>query len=202
VDIDSDLKYDTHIDNIVKKAYQRIALIFRGFASRKPELLVKAYVSFVRPVLEYCSCIWSPVLITRINTLERVQKYFTKRLYGMEDLNYTDRLSIINIESLEMRRLKLDIYLYYKILHNIVALPADVYFRYDDRHLNVRSYDENNLVKPLLNTVRKSQHFFNRCIDVWNFIPVAIRNCDSLSVFKRAVADIDFSCFMTGTVSL
>ena len=134
VDIDIGLKYDVHIDNIIKKARQRISLIFRGFQSRKPELLVKAYISFVRPVLEYCSCVWSPVLITRINALERVQKYFTKKLLRMADLNYSDRLCVLNLETLEMRRLKLDIYLYFKILHNLVAIPAE-HFRYDDRQL-------------------------------------------------------------------
>ena len=56
----------------------------------------------------------------------------------MADLNYTDRLSVLNLESLEMRRLKLDIYLYFKILHNLVALPADIYFILEDRHLSVR----------------------------------------------------------------
>ena len=120
----------------------------------------------------------------------------------MADLNYIDRINILNLESLEMRRLKLDICLYYKILHNLVALPADIYFSFDDRHLNIRSYDPNNLVKPMLNSALKTQNFFYRCIDAWNFIPDAIRNSDSIVFFKRAIADIDFTCFMIGTFSV
>ena len=116
----------------------------------------------------------------------------------MADLNYSDRLCVLNLETLEMRRLKLDIYLYFKILHNLVAIPAE-HFRYDDRQLNVRSYDPDNLIKPLLNSVLKRQSFFYRCIDAWNFIPVNIRNANSFAVFKRAVADINFTCFMTGS---
>jgi len=150
VDIDTGLKFDVHISNIVKKAYQRIALIFRGFRSRQPAVHIKASVSFVRPMLEYCSSVWSPILCKHINAIERVQKYFTRKLYCMQEMAYLDRLAVLNLESLEMRRLKLDLRMYYKIIHNAIALPADSYFNFDDRQLNTRNYDPNNLLKPFL----------------------------------------------------
>ena len=38
--------------------------------------------------------------------LERVQKRATKMVYGYEDLNYKDRLSILELPSLEERRVR------------------------------------------------------------------------------------------------
>lgn len=201
VDIDPGLRFDMHIKGIIAKAYQRIALIFRGFQSRQPDLLVRAYVSFVRPLLEYCSCVWSPVLHKHVNAIERVQKYFTRKLYNMQDISYLDRLAALNMESLEMRRLKLDLCMYYKIMHNFIALPVDLYFHFDDRNLTTRYYDPNNLLKPMLKTRLSSQNFFNRCIDAWNSISLDIRSADSFIVFKRALQTIDFSCFMIGQYS-
>ena len=44
---------------------------------------------FMRPVLEYCSPVWSPCTVTAINKLESVHaRMFTKRLPGMLSLSY------------------------------------------------------------------------------------------------------------------
>jgi len=200
VDVDIGLKFDTHISNIIRKAHQRIAVIFRGFVSRNPQLLVKAYITFVRPILEYCSSVWSPVLIKHVNALERVQKYFTRKLRGMERFSYLERLSLLGLDSLELRRLRLDIYMYYKIIHNMIALSVDTFFHFDDRQLlSIRSYDPNNLVKPMITSAYIKQDFCVRCIDVWNFIPIDIRNIATFLIFKRALATLDFTRFLIGT---
>ena len=145
--------------------------------------------------------VWSPILVKHINAIERVQKYFTRKLYCMQELVYLDRLAVLNLDSLEMRRLKLDLRMYYKIIHNDVALSADYYFHFDDRELNTRFYDPSNLLKPFLRTKLSEQNFFNRCIDAWNKIPVAIRNAHSFNVFKLALNTVDFTNFMVGQFS-
>ena len=119
----------------------------------------------------------------------------------MQEMAYLDRLAVLNLESLEMRRLKLDLRMYYKIIHNAIALPADSYFHFDDRQLNTRNYDPNNLLKPFLRTKLTEQNFFNRCIDIWNFIPLEIRNARSFDAFKLALNTIDFTHFMVGQYS-
>jgi len=55
-------------------------------------LLVRAFVVYVRPVLEYNSITWSPHLKQDIMMLEKVQRRFTKRLRRYRNLSYTDRL--------------------------------------------------------------------------------------------------------------
>ena len=60
VQVDSNLRFNNHINLICSKAYSRIRMLFRGFTSRNAELLVKAYKIYVLPLLEYCTVIWSP----------------------------------------------------------------------------------------------------------------------------------------------
>ena len=69
VTVDSMLTFKSHINNIVTKAHQRASLIIRCFQSREPELLFKAFTVYVRPLLEYCSVIWSPHYVCDINDI-------------------------------------------------------------------------------------------------------------------------------------
>ena len=78
---DADLKFDDYISNITGRAYQRIGLIFRGFVSRNPDLLIRAFGTYVRPILEYPTCVWSPYTLKDIRKLENVQRYFTRLLF-------------------------------------------------------------------------------------------------------------------------
>ena len=76
------------------------------FQSKRLDCLVKAYVTYVRPLLEYNSPVWSPHWAKDIRTLERVQKRFSKKLPALHDLSYSDRLERLGIERLEARRIR------------------------------------------------------------------------------------------------
>ena len=94
-----------HVCDIAAKAHKRASLIHRCFLSRNTDLLVRAFIVYVRPLLEYNSVIWSPSTIHDIEAIERVQRRFTKRLHGLHSLPYKLRLQLLNLQSLEHRRL-------------------------------------------------------------------------------------------------
>jgi len=87
-------------------------------------------VTYVRPLVEYCSSVWSPYTIGLIKRVESVQKVFTKKLPGMRYLSYEERLSVLNLESLEVRRLKNDLVTCFKILkgYRIRNITATEFF--------------------------------------------------------------------------
>ena len=122
------ISFREHIDTKVAKAYQRIYLIFRGFVSKNTSLLKQAYVTYVRPLLEYCTPVWSPYLIEDISKIENLQRYFTRRLFPRNTPNYAGRLKILDLESLEQRRLKFDLKMYFQIIHGLVNLDRDKFF--------------------------------------------------------------------------
>ena len=170
VEIDCNSKYDTHINYIIGKAYARVGVIFKGFASRHLHLLRQAFITYVRPVLGYASSVWAPYLLKHINAIEKVQKRFTKHIYFLSHLSFRERLAAINLEPLELRRLKHDLVMYYKCLHNLVALPPDKYFCQNPKVSQTRS-GGNKLIPPLCLTNHFINDFFNRCINCYNNLP-------------------------------
>ena len=79
--------------------------------------MVRAFTVYVRPVLEYASNVWSPHVIRKdIKLVESVQKRFTKRLPNMCHVDYGERLKILGLEALELRRLQFDLVSVYRIL--------------------------------------------------------------------------------------
>ena len=114
--VDSKLKFSAHIAKIVSTAKQRTALLFRAFLTRKSNILIIAYTSYILQILEYCSPIWSPHSVQDILQLESVQRNFTKRIPGLQTMPYNDRLNALNLISLELRRLHFDLTFCYKLL--------------------------------------------------------------------------------------
>ena len=61
--IDSGLTFSAHIDKITSKAFQRSYLIRKCFRSRDTNILLKAFKTYVRPLVEGNSAVWSPHII-------------------------------------------------------------------------------------------------------------------------------------------
>jgi len=121
VAIVSDLWSTQYISEIVSKAYQRANCILRSFSSGDIHLLVRAFIVYVRPIVsKYNSVIWSPVAKHDIELVEKVQRRFTKRLCGLRNLSYCDRLTKLGLCTLELRRLHLDLLYCYKIVFGLV----------------------------------------------------------------------------------
>ena len=107
----------------------------------------------------------------------------------MKSLNYNDRLQRLNLESLELRRIKADLMMYFKIVHGAVDLNVDDFFK---RSLNNTRSNGYKLLKPYFRTVAAQNHFNSRCIRIWNALPVEIVACKSATAFKRNLNEIDF----------
>ena len=76
----SNLSPSQHISEIVVKAHQRANCVLRSLTSGDVSLLTRAFVTYVRPLVEYNSVVWSSYLKHDIALLENVQRRFTKRL--------------------------------------------------------------------------------------------------------------------------
>ena len=83
--------------------------ILKCFLSRDINSLIRGFITYVRPRLEYCTVAWNPSLRKDIESLEKVQRRFTKRLPGLRNLTYCQRLARLQLKSLELRRLRFDL---------------------------------------------------------------------------------------------
>jgi hypothetical protein len=100
---------------------QRPGVIFRGFVSRSPSLMRKAFITYVRPILQYNSCICNPSYKHLIDTFENVQRRYTKRIPYLYCLSDPERLATLNLDTLKLR-LRVDLITYYKILSTLTPL--------------------------------------------------------------------------------
>ena len=125
--ISQNLSNSVHCNQIIKKARLISNLIIKSFFSKKPEILIKAFLTYVRPILEYACVVWNPSLKKDVYAIERVQRHFTKRILADKSLSYMDRLRHFEISTLENRRLIFDLCTTFSILtHNIVP-PNDFF---------------------------------------------------------------------------
>ena len=194
--IDESLKFNFQVQSIVSKAYQRLGILFRGFTSRDPVLLTRAYTTFVRPVLEYCSVVWSPYLLKDLDAIEGVQRYFTRRIYSHRSFTYHERLRLLGLESLEVRRLRFDLIMCFKIIHNMVDLDKHSFFKFsNDSRTRGHSL---KLVKPFNKNVQFDHFFCNRVVDCWNSLPIELVTCETLSKFKGCIKKVNLDKFLKG----
>jgi hypothetical protein len=200
VTVDPLLSFDDHINCIISKALRRVGAMFKGFSTRSLPFLKKAFITYIRPILEYASNVWNPYLLKHINGIERVQRQFTKRIPSLRNLAYSERLAMLDLEPLELRRLKADLVLYYKIFHELVHLPRD-YLPYEPQAplIDTRS-GVARLKIPDFSTDHIDNNFFSRCVACWNVLPEPVIASQSVSAFKRNLNYVNLRSFMYGDV--
>ena len=72
VHVDTNLTFSQHYGEIVTKAFRICHMIRRAFTIRDPKFLVAMYVTYVRPILEFATEVWSPTLAKDIDSVESV----------------------------------------------------------------------------------------------------------------------------------
>ena len=81
-----------------------MGMLLRTFTTREKEPKIKMFNAYIKSKLEYCCIVWSPYEQEYINELENIQRIFTRKIDGMEELNYHEILKKLKMYSLEKRR--------------------------------------------------------------------------------------------------
>jgi hypothetical protein len=154
---------------------------------------VRAFTVYVRPILEYVSVIWSPYLIKDIKLIGAVQKRFIKRLPNLNRVTYEERLKILGLQSLELRRLQNDLITVYKILFD--KMDVEPNFLKANCNSITRGHSYKLFLPYCRCDVRK--HFFNnRIAQPWNELMLTDDNLRSLSCFKTFIRNADLSKYL------
>jgi hypothetical protein len=181
--VSSKLNFREHCAHIVSKASRKCGLMYHAFVSRDVKFMITYFVTHVRPILEYNCEVWSPFLLADIDLVESVQRSFTKRIYGFWDIPYPERLQLLNLESLEIRRIKRDLILVFKVIKQLIALDFNDFFVYaPDVHTRGHSYKL--YPKPgRTNVVLNS--FAYRVVNAWNGLPAFVVESPTIGIFKN-----------------
>ena len=129
----SKFTYKAHQEYIIKKATVQFNLLRRTchyvHNTKKRRTL---YLTLVRSIFNHCSHIWKPI-DSAVLPFEALQKRCIKWIFKESYMPYNDREYISKLQELEILPidyyfLKIDLQLFYKIIHELVPikLPEDI----------------------------------------------------------------------------
>jgi hypothetical protein len=118
-----------------KKANSILGFIRRNLRHCHSSLKETAYHSLVRSILDYSALVWDPYLKGDISNIENIQRRaarFVKNDYRRGS-SVISMLKKLKWQPLAERRRDQRLCLLYKILNDLVAIPADQHIIYNQR---------------------------------------------------------------------
>ena len=192
VDQQSTLSWKLHIDRISKKANSMLGFLRRNLRSCSEDTKAKAYYSMVRSNLEYCTSIWNPHHKDQTRKLEMVQRraarYTTN--FFRNTSSVSSMLEHLQWESLESRRVKIQLTLFYKVVNNLVHIPAADYLvpsMSRTRASHSKRYRQFSTSSDFFKF-----SFFPRTVPSWNSLPATVAEAHSLVSFKEGLSTLLF----------
>ena len=193
VHIQSQLNWNTHVTKIANKANATLSFLQRNLRKSPNTTKELAYKSMVRPILEYSSTVWDPHTQENASKLERVQRRaarFVKNEYN-QTASVTHLLQQLNWPTLQERRAQAKVVMFYKIVNNLVAIPAPMV----RQPIVIRGYSHRYLV-PFARTIVYQHSFYPDAIRLWNSIPPSTVLCDNADSFSQQVQQIRLSLIL------
>jgi len=188
--LSSNMSWQKHINSVTAKANRMLGLVRRNLRGSSQKLRQKAYVSLVRPHLEYCSTVWNPYTQKDISKVENIQRQAARFVVN----NYRRRESVtamlqnLKWTSLEKRRQAASLVMMYRIHHQQVAIDPSHYLTpLVEVGVGARLY------QPLIYQVIRSRiqiyefSFFPRTVNWWNQLPHKVLALPTAEAFKGAV---------------
>ena len=120
----SDLKFNTHINNITAKTNSVLELPRRNLKISSQAVKMQAHQSLVRPHLEYAAIVWSPHTSDNIKKVEMVQReaarYVCNRWHNTSSVS--EMVGHLGWESLAIRRNYMRPHMMYRITHMLYRI--------------------------------------------------------------------------------
>ena len=137
--------------------------------------------------LEFSVTAWSPWTAGDIDVLEKVQIKAINLITGLKGKSYMEKLQELGIQSLEQRRVRFDLIQTFKILRGYDNVETGTWFTLVGsdvtRPTRMTSYKDNLVPKHSRTDLRRN-FYSNRVVNLWNNLPVEIKDAKSLNIFK------------------
>lgn len=171
VNLTSTLSWVLHVDNIIAEASRTLGYLKRNLKSAPSHLKKLAYITFVRPKLEYASSIWHPSQAYLSDNLERIQTRAARFIASAytHDISVTQLKETLELPLLSSRRLNSRLCLLHKFYYNYpyshttpLAPPDRVSSR----------LNHSQCIKRIAGkTLAFNTSFFPHAIAIWNSLP-------------------------------
>ena len=195
IHIAEDLTVRMHCAVITQTAYFRLKQFNITFICKDHNFQLFMFKTYIRPLLESNTQLWSPYLLQDIDMVERVQRRFTKSLPGMRNVSYLDRLETLQLESLESRRIYFDLLFLFKMIHNHIDLQWRDLFEFSSSSTRGHSFK----INVQYSRVNCRKYFFiNRITPIWNNLPNNVVESTSIWQFRSLLKSLDLNVYCRG----
>ena len=182
--LDNKLSWSPHISNIAAKANRTLNFLKRNLSCCSSNIKATAYLTIVRPSMEYAAVIWDPYHHNNIQQLEKVQRRAAR--WVLNDFNrfssVTAMLQHLSWPSLQLRRKISRLQALFKIIHQDYSLSIPPHFISMTR--STRLYHPHRFILPNSSTYSYQQSFFSRSIKDWNNLPSSIIESNNIDSFS------------------
>ena len=129
---------------------------------------------------------WQSTLISQLEQIQRRAARFVTNTYTCDPtVSVTNLMDQLDWESLESRRSKLRLSMKYKIIHNEIDIPFDLYTNFAT-YSSTRNYHPFTLLS-LQASKTSYQSSFCPTISLWNDLLNLAKDSNSLEVFKSII---------------
>ena len=187
VHLSNDCSWTPHIQQTAHGARKIASRVLSVFKDRSPVIMTTLFKTMVRSKLEYCSPVWDPHKVGDIQTLENVQRHFTKRINSCKDLNYWDRLKKLKMLSLQRRRERFKIIHVWKLLNNCAPNDINMQFYLHDRLGTRVQIPKFNAKAQKSCSSQYDNSFGIKAARLWNLLPKHVNQQETLDRFKVAL---------------
>ena len=179
--------WSEHIGTVAAKARRMSGWALSVFQDRSDDTMLTLLKSIIRPQVEYCCPLWSPVKKGDIAAIEEAQRHFTRRIQSCSGLTYWERLEHLKLLSLQRRRERYMIIHTWKVLHEVVPNSTGFQFTHNPR-LGIRAVVPryNYLAQKSISGPYDSS-FGVRGAQLWNSLPRVVRESISLPELKQSL---------------
>ena len=181
--VDDSLRFHIHINSVVRKAGALMGNLLRATKCRAREFMVTLFVSHVRPIIDYCSCVWNVGYLGDVRRLESLQRRWTKEVEGLRGMEYVVRLRECGLFSVGGRLLRQDLVKIWKSFHVEVEVGMGGLFE-RAAALGTRGH-QYKLSVPVCRSEVRRRSLAARCVSVWNSLSADTVEASGLVAFKR-----------------
>ena len=188
--IDSKLAWSDHYNKISAKASSTFAFLRRNtYACPKP-VKETCYNAFIRPTVEYSSCVWDPHQQNHIQPLEKIQKRAARYVTGNHALiegNTAKNMTTLGWVPLEERRARSKLLLLFK------ARTGDIDVPINDLIMSsrvIRNSLHSNYLVPHSSVNSHLYSFFPSTIRLWNSLPLSAKASTNIDHLKGQLGSL------------
>ena len=177
VTFDAKLTFEKHVRSITRSVSQKLGIMRRAWrVFGNHSLLLQCFKSFVLPILEYCSPVWSSAADCHLKLLDRVVCNANFLSGGSLDCNLSHRRSIASLCMLFKIRSNSQHPLYSSLPPQFV--PARVTRYALASHMFA-------YLSPFCRTSQYSRSFVPHSVSLWNSLGQSVFDGDGLADFKN-----------------